>query len=200
MIGAFAESVLPGNVDTTDTELALVAAARNGDLDAFGTLFEQHKDPVYRFVLRSVSSREDAEDIVQESFCRAWASIDRFRGEARFSTWVYRIAAGVCADRARLAKRRGRLVVEVPLEAEEIAVGMAAREGRQTSVTRQAIARAMAELPLAHRQLVVLCDVQGFTSGEAAEILGCSAVSVRVRLCRAHAKLRQALSRDGEVT
>jgi len=172
-----------------DTELSLVLAARRGDRDAFGALYERHKDAVYWFVLRSVGSREDAEDIVQEAFCRALKAIDRFHGQARFLTWIYRIAARVCADRARAAPLRG---LRVSLEIAD-AIG---RDDEHPGVTWQALERAMNDLPLIHRQLVLLCDVQGFSSRVAAEMLGCSAISARVRLCRAHEKLRKSLSAE----
>ncbi len=180
-------------------ELPLIDAARGGDLAAFSVLYERHKDVVFQFVLRSIGRREDAEDLVQETFCRAWTAIGRFRGEARFRTWVTKIAASACADHLRTAAQRSRLAREVPLEDEVMASDLAVPDAQQANATRQAIIRALHALPLQHRQLVILCDVQGFTSREAATILGCSAVSVRVRLCRAHEQLRQLLSTDDEV-
>jgi len=181
------ENYVSDKSNSIDDELSLVLAAQRGDRDAFGVLYERHKDAVYWFVLRSVGSREDAEDIVQDAFCRAWKAMDRFHGQARFLTWIYRIAARVCADRARAAPLHG---LKVSLDIADT-IG---RDDEHPGVTWQALEMALNELPLVWRQLVLLCDVQRFSSRVAAGILGCSAISARVRLFRAHEKLRKALA------
>lgn len=199
MNGAQLGEYVPRIPQATGTERELVASAQAGDLDAFGELFEIHKNAVYRFVLGYAGSREDAEDVVQEAFCRAWSSISRFRGDSSFLTWVFKIAVTLCSDRARAAKRRSKLLAEAPRDLTDESVRFDHDCGERQE-TRQAVAQAIRDLPDSHRQIVILCDVQGFTSTEAARILGCSAISVRVRLSRAREKLRQALSaEDGKL-
>ncbi len=175
-----------------DDELALVSAAQGGDRGAFDVLFARYKDAVFTFVLRTSGCRDEAEDVLQETFCRAWSAIGSFKGRSRVVTWLYRIAASVSVDRSRTAQRQTRLALEMPIRADERPV--------HASLAQDAVKRAMPALPVSHRQLVVLCDIEGFTSKEAAQVVGCSAISARVRLSRAHNKLRQLLSEDlGEV-
>lgn len=167
-------------------EPALVSAAQRGDRSAFDVLFARYKDAVFSFVLKTSDCRDEAEDVLQETFCRAWLAIGSFRGQSKMITWLLRIAVSVSVDRSRAAQRQTRLALDMPLRTDERLV--------HASISRNAVKQAIAALPLSHRQLIVLCDIEGFTSKEAARALGCSAISARVRLSRAHNKLRQILS------
>lgn len=180
-------------IETSECEL--VEAARRGELDAFSVLFERNKNAVYSFVHRSVGHREDAEDIVQEVFCRAWNSIGRFRGDSKLISWLFRIAANLCVDRARSAKSKKYNATSVGLEQCAIeSIEDQSLSVEDGSLLRQAISIGMESLPISYRMLVVLCDVEGRTRKEAAAIMGCSSTSVSVRLCLAHKKLRVLLS------
>jgi len=170
----------------------LVAAARAGDVESFGDLYERYRGPVFAFALSCLGRREDAEDVVQDTFCRAWRSIAGFRGEARFLTWLVRIAANACAEHARRDRRKCRLGIEVDLDVDQAESPPADLE--HESIRRQAAREALDCLSTANRMLVVLCDIQGFTSTEAARAIGCSAISARVRLCRARKRLRELLA------
>lgn len=173
----------------------LVAAARSGDVEAFGALFERHKNAVFSFVLRSVGRREDAEDIVAETFRKAWTAIARFKGQSSLLTWLCRIAANLCIDYARRSKARVELATDMEMDADELRPWEAAGADVESEVINKwRIESALAQLPMSHRVLVVLCDVQGLTCSEAAEVLGCSVMSVRTRLFRARRKLRAALA------
>lgn len=172
----------------------LIAAAQLGDNEAFGVLFDQTKDAVYAFVLRSVGSKEDAEDIVQEAYCRAWRSINRFRGDAKLLTWLCRIAANLCIDHARSRHRRAYTTTESDIDPERTEADCHPDRDIETgSINRYIINEALQKLSPACRMLVVLCDIQGFTCSEAAQIVGCSPVSARVRLSRTRRKLRKLL-------
>ncbi|MEN6371386.1 MAG: sigma-70 family RNA polymerase sigma factor [Armatimonadota bacterium] len=172
----------------------LLAAAQLGDSDAFGILFEQTKDAVYSFVMRSVGSKEDAEDIVQEVYCRAWRSINRFRGDSKLLTWLYRIAVNLCIDHSRSKHRRSYTETETEIDLEQMELTPHSDQNIETgSINRYMINEALQKLAPACKMLVVLCDVQGFTCSEAAEIIGCSPVSARVRLSRTRRKLRRLL-------
>lgn len=175
----------------SDQDARLLSTARFGDSRAFGVFFELNKDAVYSFVLRTIGNKEDAEDIVQQTFISAWRSIGSFRGESKVFTWLLRIAANLCADRARrLARGDGR----VGSLYDEYICDERTIDFEERNSTRMEIDIALGKLPLNHRMLVVLCDIQGFSSKEAAEILHCSPISVRVRLSRAHSTLRRLLS------
>lgn len=170
----------------------LIAVAQLGDEQAFGALFEQNKDMVYAFVLRTIGSREDAEDIVQETFCRAWRSLASFRGDSRLLTWLCKIAANLCVDHIRSSRNKTWTATEAEIDPETIAAS--SQNIEFGGFTKQAVKEALNTVAPSHKMLVVLCDVQGFTCAEAAKILGCSAISVRVRLGRARKKLRNLLS------
>ena len=169
----------------------LIAVAQLGDEKAFSALFEQNKDAVYAFALRTIGSREDAEDIVQETFCRAWRSLASFRGDSRLLTWLFKIAANLCVDHMRSSRRRAWTATEASIDPEAFE---ASRSSEPESFAKQAVKDALNILPPSHKMLVILCDIQGFTCEEAAKIVGCSSISVRVRLSRARKKLRTLLS------
>lgn len=180
---------------SSSSESRLIAAAKMGDSDAFGELFERYRDAVHAFVLRSVRRREDAEDIVQETFCRAWKSIGKFRGDSRLTTWLFRIAANLCADFGRSSAGRTAVASDLGIDSEAIAEekGLESDIAEET-VLRQIVNAALDQLNVENRMIVVLCDVNGFSCGEAAKVLGCSVVSARVRLCRARKRLRGILA------
>ena len=92
-----------------DSDESLVEKARNGDYRAFEMLFERHRTLVYRFVYQMAPRRDDAEDIVQEVFVRAYQNLHRYRDEAKFTTWLLRIATNLGTDRARMVSRRQTL-------------------------------------------------------------------------------------------
>lgn len=173
----------------------LIAAARSGDVEAFGALFERHKNAVYSFVLRSVGRREDAEDIVAETFRRAWTAISRFKGRSSLLTWLCRIAVNICIDHARSNKARVELATDIELDADELRPWRTSGvDVESEAVNRCRVRAALAQLPMSHRMLVILCDVHGLTCSEAAKVVGCSVMSVRTRLFRARRKLRTVLA------
>lgn len=177
----------------------LVAAAQGGDVEAFGALFERHKGAVHAFVLRSVGRREDAEDIVGETFRRAWTAIPRFRGQSSLQTWLCRIAYNLCIDLARSRKVAVDLACDIDVDSDDLQSWDSRSQDVESEVINKSLVRsALDSLPAAHRMLVVMCDVQGLTGGEAAEIMGCSLLSVRARLFQARRKLRMALASSME--
>lgn len=173
----------------------LIREAIGGSTDAFGVLYERYKNAVYVFVIRSVGRTEDAEDMVQEVFCRAWRAIPRFRGDAKLLTWLYAIAANLIKEHYRSAARRPCPTAEVELDPEQLSSDKYRfLDPEEVSLMRHEVTRALASLPLTHKMLVLLCDVEGLSSAEAAKVVGCSAISVRVKLSRARAKMRKLLA------
>lgn len=198
------KEMLPGSLTSSEvnvlaSEKKLIRAAQLGDQEAFGVLFEHTKDAVYAFVLKSIGSREDAEDIVQEAYCRAWRSIGRFRGDSKLLTWLFRIAANLCVDYARARKRRAYTATETEVDIGQIeAASYPDQNIENGSINRQIINEALQTLASDCRMLIILCDIQGFTCNEAAQVIGCSAVSARVRLSRTRKKLRKLLVQSQE--
>ncbi len=172
----------------------LVAAAQGGDVEAFGLLYDRHRDRVYFFILNWIGRRDDAEDLLQEVFCRAWRSIGGFRGDSGLLSWLCKIAVNLCRDAARRAARERRIELDTSADIDEDLTDLVGPSAEDQGIARHLVREALVQLPETQRMLVVLCDAQGFTSLEAARILGCSHVSARVRLCKARKRLRELLA------
>ena len=186
-----------------DPDALEVDRARAGDEAAFETLVARHERAVWSVARRLLGHDEDAFDAVQDTFLRVFRALPRFRGEATFRTWVIGIAINVCRSRRASAEwRRRRLTdelapadpasgraVERPLADRSPGPEAAAHAGE----LRAALDRALAALSRAHREIVVLREVEGLDYDELARALGCRVGTVRSRLARARAALRAAL-------
>jgi len=187
--------------------IQLVERARQGDRDAFDGLVDAYASQVYNLALRITGRREDAEDCVQEAFLRAFSSLPSFRGEAAFSTWLYRIALNVANDAARRQSRSA-------LTASELAAGDPGDEPPQIDrwdesdrdersqpeavflarQRRELVLRAIRDLPEHQRTVVVLYDLQGFTYDQIAQITRTRVGTVKSRLNRARLALKDLLA------
>lgn len=171
----------------------LISAAQSGDRSAFDELVRQTYVDTYTLALRLTSDEEDARDVVQDAYLRAWRSIGQFRGDAAFSTWMYRITAN-CA--ATFVTRRRRLRTEpllpgndpVELHPESQPEGML-----ESNADLDHVSSALADLPPKLRAVVVLKDVYGLPHEAIAEELGISVSAAKVRLHRGRRRLRDAL-------
>lgn len=178
-------------VEPTEDAL-LVAAARSGDMAAFEELVRSHQHEVYGLAMRLTGNRELAADVAQEALVRAWRALPNFRGDAAFSTWIYRITVNVAWTRKRQAARRAaRSLDEIGEVAEASSIGP--EQAGEAADLRGRIRRALDQLPAGQRTLVVLKDVEGWTHAEIADALGISVSAAKVRLHRAHLKLRALL-------
>jgi RNA polymerase sigma-70 factor, ECF subfamily len=175
----------------------LVASAREGDRAAFDELVRRTYVDTYTLAMRLTANEEDARDVVQESYLRAWKGIKRFRGDAQFSTWMYRITANAAATLVQ--KRRGRRAESLDTVDEPIDTSI---EGQPEAAAESAIgledlARAVAALPPKLRSTVVLKDVYGLSHEAIAEDLGISVAAAKVRLHRGRKRLRDVLFEEG---
>ena len=191
----------------TDEDGALVRAAADGDRHAFEQLVEKYEGFVYRTAYMAVGNSADAEDLTQEIFLKLWRGLHDFRGHARFLTWLSRIARNTCTDHIR---KKQRSVREEPLsapisdDAEESALPLpdtdptrnpheAAVRDEDVRLLRQAMGRLSEE----HRMLIVLRDLEGYSYERIAQTLAIDVGTVKSRLFRARAKLREALAALG---
>jgi RNA polymerase sigma-70 factor, ECF subfamily len=168
----------------------LLAAHLRGDQTAFGELMARHERRIYGLCLRMLGNREDAEDATQEAFIGALRRASAFRGEAAFSTWLYRIAVNAATDQAR---RRGRART-VPLGAEE--ERQAAPTGVDPSgavATAMTVQAALRLVPEDFRIALILCDLYGFGHAQAAEILGVPVGTIKSRVFRGRLALGERL-------
>jgi RNA polymerase sigma-70 factor, ECF subfamily len=175
-------------------ELAeLVNAARDGDRDAFDELVRRTYVDTYTLALRLTSHEEDARDVVQEAYLRAWKGLHRFRGDSQFSTWLYRITANTAFTllQKRRRHRTARLdEIDEPLETTPDSSPEIVAEARSGL---DDLAAALGRLPAGLRQVIVLKDVYGLTHEAIAQETGISVAAAKVRLHRGRKRLRDLL-------
>ena len=185
-------------------EQQLVSAARGGDLDAFEALVRLYEKRVFALTLRMCGNPEDAAEAAQETFLAAWQGLAFFRGDASFSTWLYRLASNVCIDFLRKQKRR-RGLDGVSLDEEQgTAAALQVPDSRFTpegelerKQLRQAVQRGLEKLSQEHRQALILRELEGLSYGEIARVLGVEEGTVKSRIARARLDLRKILLADG---
>lgn len=185
--------------DAPSREARLVAKARSGDVEAFGSLVEASQDYIYNAVFHMVGDDQDAADITQEVFMRAFRKLDRFEGRARFTTWAYGIMLNIVRSHWRRAKRR--TVLPLPgggAESDSSRTDPPATNDGPAEVAErheqvEDVRAAIAELDEHLREIIVLRDIEGLSYEELAEALGLEAGTVKSRLHRARQALRQRL-------
>lgn len=183
-----------------NSELLLVNAARHGDVAAFGELVKRYDRQVFRVVRHMSDSPQDAEDIVQEAFVKAFMNIQSFEGRAAFSTWLIRIAVNEALGRIRHRQKFPLSPLEffasdeeTVLELQLVSLSASPEELCSEGELRKALARAVHRLRPRLRTVFVLRDVQGLSAQETAEILGITVGTVKARLFRARQRVRQFL-------
>ncbi len=175
-----------------DAERTLVVRAMERDEEAFRMLVDLHRDAAYGLALRITRSHADAEDVAQEAFVRAWHALPRFRGDARFGTWLHRIVANRALDRAR--QRQTRLGRESELDAVAERPAPAAAE-RDTLLARR-LERLLETLSPPQRAVVSLFYMQDQSVEDVAAALAMPENTVKTHLARARAALREAWVRE----
>lgn len=172
----------------------LVEHARRGDVAAFEELVGLHADRLFAVVVRIMGDRRDAEDVVQETLLRAWRNIPRFEARSMFFTWLYRIAVN---ESNRALEKRVRKGTSVPVTEAAVQLAAPTEQGpaRQAEYRelREHLEQAIADLPQAYRTAVVLRDVEGLSTRQAAEIAGVGEAAFKSRLHQARMKIRQTL-------
>ncbi len=174
-----------------DVDGALIARYLAGDRSAFDTLFLKYQDYVYNIVYGIVGRAEDARDVTQEVFVQVSRSLSSFRRGARFATWLYRIAVNRAVDAARSARSRRWLPLMETLRATPDPRDNPAQVAERDA-GRDAVQRVLLQLPIQHREVLVLKYYQDLPVEEIAEILGCSESAAKVRLHRARHHFKEA--------
>jgi RNA polymerase sigma-70 factor (ECF subfamily) len=172
---------------------ALVAAAREGDREAFDELVRRTYVDTYTLAVRLTGNEEDARDVVQEAYLRAWKGIGRFRGDAQFTTWLYRITANASYTLVQKRRRRRTEPLETAAEPVELASEAQPEAAAESAVVMAQLSDAVAQLPPKLRSIVVLKDVYGLSHEDIAQELGISVAAAKVRLHRGRKKLRDSL-------
>lgn len=172
-----------------ERDRALVARALAGEEQAFARLVERYGQPILSLCFASTMDAAEAEDLSQEIFVAAWRNLSRFRGESRFSTWLFALARNACIDRARRSRRRP--LVGLPEHASELA----ALEPGAGAVDAAEVFAAARTLSLPLRQALLLRDLQGLSYEEIAVLEDVPIGTVRSRIASARAALAEALRR-----
>jgi RNA polymerase sigma-70 factor (ECF subfamily) len=179
--------------DISPSDAVLAVAARNGDAQAFAALMCRHKSWLYRFIRNYAGDREEAHDLLQESFVSAWRALSRFDAERPFTVWLRRIALNKCRDNARRGAVR-RAALTLFSFAVEQSVAPPGADDTRSDDDLQRLESAIANLPRALKEPMILTALEGLSHKEAAELLGITAKAVEVRVYRAKRRLSELLN------
>lgn len=176
-----------------DPNEALVRDSQRGDPAAFESLVRRHQHMIHALLWRMTGSVQDAEDLAQETFLRAWEQLPGFRGQAKFSTWLCRIAVNACLHwRQREARRHNAFERYAEQTAPDTSPAGSANADADLS---RRVHAALLKLPAKQRAAIVLTVYEGLNHAEAARALGCSETTVSWRIFTARRKLKRWLSR-----
>ncbi len=192
----------PKKNTTNDEDFILINAINSGQMELFHTLVEKYSSRLYNFGLKMCKDTQDAEDMVQDTFLNVFKYIKDFRFETKFRNWLYRVATSTCIKK----KRRSKYAPHRDLSLEEFAERESAAASDETPLWAaqpldsllnhelgETLRDAIHKLPENYRLVLVLRDIEGFSTGEAAQILNLSEANIKVRLHRARLFLREEL-------
>ena len=179
----------------------LVARSMGGDLDSFNQLVLRWERPIYALAYRVIGREEDARDVAQETFLRAFRALSGFKGQAKFSSWLYRITLNLCRDWIRKEKRTPVSQAPEGIDIIELAGEATPAESIEQLVGRKelgrAVSRAMAMLPEEQRTAIILKEYHGLTFQEIADMLDCPLSTVKTRLYQGLSVVRKQLEDAG---
>lgn len=181
------------------SEAALLDECRRGNASAFEKLVVLYEKKVYNLAFRMVGNHEDASDIAQEAFLKVYTSLDQFRGESSFSTWLYRVVSNACLDELRHRARHKVVSIDTPVSPEDPSPRQIPSKdpepghGIERAEVSNAVQQGIKELPDDHRIILVLRDIQGLSYEEIAQVLNMPLGTVKSRLNRARLSLRDRL-------
>ncbi len=197
VISATVSKVVPAGKEASwgDSQRTLVQRAQRGDEQAFAALFQMHQKRVYSVCLIMTKDVAEAEDLTQEAFLQVFRAIGSFRGDAAFSTWLYRIAVNTVLMKLRRRKSRPAFSIDEPVSPES---SLRRDFGRNDpalagAIDRIALRRAIQELPEGCRTIFALHEVEGYQHHEIAQLLRCSIGNSKSQLHKAKLKMRDLL-------
>lgn len=184
----------------TWTDEELVARSIRGDADSFNQLILRWERPIYALAYRTIGREEDARDVCQETFLRAFRALPAFRGQAKFSSWLYRIALNLCHDWLRKERRTPLVQTPEDVDLDELAGAAGPSESIEDLVARKnlgrLVERAVAQLPEEQRTAIILKEYHGLTFQEIAELVGCPLSTVKTRVYQGLLVLRRELVKE----
>ena len=193
------------NARTQEEELRLIRRVQAGETEAFEDLVRAHEKTVYNLALRMTGDAQDAEDMAQEAFLKAYRSLGDFRGESKFSVWLYRIVSNVCLDFLRRRSRRPSVSLTAEDEEGEEQQWdvpderLSPERLLEQKLTREAVQAGLRELPEEQREILLLREIKGLSYEEIGEILSLEPGTVKSRIFRARKRLCAFLLREGNI-
>ena len=190
---------------TREEEYAVIRRVCAGDTDAFEALVTAYQKQVYNLALRTVGNEEDAADMTQEAFLRAYRSLGSFRGDSKFSVWLYRLTTNICIDFLRSRGRRSTVSLtaadedEEPQELDVADDRFDPVQSLERAELRRAVQRGLASLPEDYRRILMLRELSGLSYAEIGQVLRLEEGTVKSRLFRARKKLCDFLRKDGNL-
>ena len=185
-----------------DSELAFVQAAKKGDLEAFSQLVKRYDRNVFRIAQHITHNEEDAQDVVQDAFLKAYQNLDQFQGNSKFYTWLVRIAVNEALMKLRRRRTDRTVSIDEDVETEEGSMprevadwGPNPEQLYRQSELSDILKKTIQGLPPGFRTVFVLRDVEGLSTEETSEMLGLSIPAVKSRLLRARLQLRERLAK-----
>lgn len=174
---------------TTNDDQILINQIIEGDMHAFSVLVDRYKDLVYTVTIRMLKHKEEAEEVAQDTFVKMYKSLNRFKGDSKFSTWLYRIAYNSCLDRIKKNRKHLKDVEINDITAHEVKTIDNALENMQQKEQAEAILQCIEQLPSQDSMMLTLYYYEDLSLKELSEIMGISANSVKVKMFRCRKKL-----------
>ncbi len=171
-------------------EDTLIQRAKEGDRDAFGELVQIYQDQVYNLACRTMGDPDRAKDTAQEAFIRAWRAISRFKGQSKFSSWLYRITVNACLSELRQKSKPVDQYEQIELDKVKPA-GIKSENIETTLEKRDLVEKLIKELPPAYRSIVVLFYIQDLDCKEISAVLGHPVGTIKAYLHRAREQMRR---------
>lgn len=189
---------------TEINEKEIIERVLGGDTEAFSELVTRYEKTVYNLAQRMVGDRSDAADMAQEAFVKAWTNLPSYRGESRFSAWLYRITTNVCLDFLRHKSRRPQVSLSTSDDDEERQLDIPdpksmPEELLMKKLGMEAVHRGLERLPPKHRQILVMRELGGLSYSEIAAQLSLEEGTVKSRIFRARKNLCAFLLGDGNI-
>jgi len=181
-----------------DNEKNLVEKSAKGDIDAFETLIQSHQKKVYNIALRMTKNPEDAQELSQDTFVRAFIAIKKFRGDSSFATWLYRITMNVCTDFLRKRNKAVVVSIEQSVYENQQTMQLADNEPGPDEISeknqlKKLVREAMDLLPPEHRQVLILRDLLDMTYKDIAHTLNINEGTIKSRINRARESLKKVI-------
>ena len=190
---------------TREQEYLIVQRVLEGDTNAFEELVLEYEKKVYNVALRMLNNSEDAADMTQEAFIKAYNSLSGFRGDSKFSVWLTRIVSNLCLDFMRSRNRRPTVSLSMEDEdGEDVQLDIAdtsqsPEQLLERSLTRESVRRGLQSLPEDYREILLLREIQGLSYDEIAAALDIEVGTVKSRIFRGRKKLCDYLIKDGNI-